>query len=244
LTRTTGFFVGLAILTLAAWCWWYWPMGSSARLVRHEDKAFDFDVGHRLEVFKTPEELRAAYPDQWKQLAKDVDWNRDKLVRVRFTCPGYQTDEKVDGETRPGKVQFGQTAVAARFGGRLQRFYLSRPTPQLMGGPVHQCLQQQKATNWYAVPRSVEARLVSEPNDLFMDRFFVLGTVSLWTGAVLTRRRRKKAKAEPSPDATEMALDDESDENELDDSFDPKSTKNGPLGKLDESPVGEGVAAK
>ena len=187
--RPARFVLVLAVATVAAWCWWFSPIGDAVRLVAHDDHLFDFDTGDRAEAFTTPDQLRAAYPARWAELAADLDWNREKLVRVRFTSVGYRTEETVDGETRLSETQFGEPAATSRFGGRSVRFCLYCPTPDLIGGTVHSVFHQQQQISWFAVPHAAETRLSSEPADLARDGLFVLSLITIW-GASFAQRRR------------------------------------------------------
>lgn len=183
--------VAVSILLVAVAGWWFWPAGDSVRLISFETTMFGRkDEG--LAVFDQPAQLQEASPDHWETLADAVDFDHEKLVRMRFVGTGYQTEQTVDGETKLSETQFGEPAVCARRGGRAVRFYVDRPTPYLLYGRICLVFEARDFEAWYAVPRSAEVSLLSDTTTRLDDTLFVSCLFTfVGVGVVVDRRRRR-----------------------------------------------------
>jgi hypothetical protein len=215
----------LTLATVMAGMWWFWPAGSAVRQIPHPADAFDFATTDCLEVFANFEELRQAYPLRGAWVESQVDWQREKIARVRFLASGYRTDR---GAGQPGlsEIQFGQPSASARFGGRTVRFFLHQPTPYLFGGPIHNVFEQRQQIAWFAMPKSAETQLVSEATITTTDTVFLLGLAALLGTGFAARRKFIRSRTDDEHKA--CSVDDELHNCPVD-SYDAPSDKGGEL---------------
>lgn len=195
-----------SVLVVATAAWWFSSAEGRVRLVAHDVAPLGAGNGEDLAVFDRLEQLQAAYPDRWETLAAGVDFEREKLARVRFDGPGYRTEQIVNGEVQLSETQYGVPAVRSRRGGRFVGFFLDRPTPYLLYGTVHLVFHRCDHEAWYALPQWAEPRLLSKTTTGIDDTLFVLSLFTLGGGAIAVRRRwRTKDRvrhAEVAPKAT------------------------------------------
>ena len=229
--RFARFVLVLAFATVVAYYWWFWPGADVARLIAQDELDLYSGPGDGLETFTTQDQLRAARPDR-SELAQDVDWSREKVVRVSLPAAGYLTEEKVDGKVQLSEVQFGKLATTSRFGGRSVRFYLYESTPYLICGTVHSVFCQQQQIAWYAVPQAAEVRLVSDPSDLATDGLFVFSVITAWAAAFAVRRRWRLARSRQRIVESTMQPEDKATED-----FDQGSGTSDSAAKPDEAAV-------
>jgi hypothetical protein len=128
----------------------------------------EFPVPNRLTVFQSPEELRAAYGGQEVALDREVDYSRERLVRV-----GWEAKATHDAVLAHTTRLFGKRIL----------FYVDVPRSG------YACFCHFLHEDWYTVPLGANVSIGSEPQPVLLGGVLVACLVASIAGVVrLTRR--------------------------------------------------------
>ncbi len=164
----------LELLVIAAVSLWYYAprfISDGPRPIASPIPAGQRDFSdHSICVYTSLEQVQAAYPDTKLTMSRQVDFTRDKLVRVSWNSTGYGTDEMVAAGWPDGPL-FGRLAYVQRQGGGIVRFYVAEP---ISSGRMHQVFSQIVGDDWFVLPRRARIGYGASPEGLLSDATFAV----------------------------------------------------------------------
>lgn len=171
--------IGLTLLTVAAGAAWYlWPpadplvqkIGVSIR------PTAKWPAPDSVAVFRSPEELYAAFPRANVQLDRHIDFERECLVRVGWQTAGTLSAKRACVSAPSERVWFGTLQCSARMAGRRITFYVQEPRQY---GTIRAVFQRVLGDEWFTAPKHAQITFDSPWAIAVHEGWFLLGSAAL-----------------------------------------------------------------